>query len=102
MIMRRLEVGDIVATSYGTGPYRIVEIERGCTCPDPMEEMEVDDPPDSPPHIHIVGICIDGHLKGKKGWLNGYDEKSGRNVWRPDDQLVLVDALCGPVQTTMF
>lgn len=62
----RLEIGDIVKTSYGTGPYVIEGIRRDCTCPKPLDEINMDDPPASPPHI---GLILKGHY-----YLNGYDE----------------------------
>lgn len=101
MTMRRLEIGDVVATNYGTGAYRIVEIERGCTCPDYLDEIEMDDPPGSLPHLHIVAIYLAGPRKGRQAYLNGYEEGTGKNVWRPEDRLMLVEGH-GPVQTTMF
>ena len=52
--MPRLEVGMLIETNY-SGPYRIVEIERDCTCPLYLDELEMDDDaPPQPPHIHLV------------------------------------------------
>lgn len=58
----RLEVGMIIKTNYGTGPYRILDIERGCTCP-----LYLDDKP-TPEHIHLTLTDPDG--KGRS-WI-GY------------------------------
>lgn len=88
----RLEVGDRVKTSYGTGPYVICEILRNCTCPAPLDEINMEDPPDSPAHIHLI-------LKGRY-YLGGYEEETLRSVWS-DDYLIYCEQQ-GPVQTTFL
>lgn len=86
-----IEIGDIVRTSYGTGPYRVVEIVRDCCCPAYLDTLNYRNPPASPPHFHLTLVKADCPIgkepqtPGGKGfyWLNGYAEKGGRyvNVW---------------------
>lgn len=94
-----IEVGDIVRTSYGTGPYRVVDVMRDCTCPAPLDVMNMRKPPASPPHFHLTlvkGDCPIGK-EPRRGetmagyyWLNGYAEKNGRylSVWQGDELTV--------------
>jgi len=73
-----LQVGDIVRTSYGSGPYRIIHITRNCRCPDYLDLIDGSDKP-SKPHMHLV--CVDSdepirvrYSERKLYWLNGYRE----------------------------
>jgi len=98
-----LQVGDIVRTSYGTGPYRIIAITRNCRCPDYLDLIDGSDKP-SKPHIHLVCVDSDEPVKDhypykKLRWLNGYREYpdgsirciclSTSQVERPQDYLVV-------------
>ena len=96
----RIEIGDIIRTgTYGKDSYRVVSIERGCTCPSYLDEIELDDPPASPPHMHIVGVVVtQNHSFGRTGYLNGYDEETLKNVWY-DDELV-IEKRAKPIQST--
>ena len=102
---RHLEVGDVVETNYGTGPYAILQIIRGCTCPEYLAKLEFgDEAPLSPPHLHLVVRGLTDHHKGKRFYLNGYDEDTLRSVWG-DDRLILredLQHLVGPVQRTLW
>lgn len=114
----KIEIGDIVRTSYGTGPYRVVEIERDCTCPSYFEELEYMGRPGakpSPPHIHLTLVNADVPIgsepkqPGAKGfyWLNGYAWEGGRwlCVWRgwqgKRDELIIEGNAAG-VQLQLF
>jgi hypothetical protein len=66
----------LIRTNY-SGPYRIKEIERGCTCPLYRDEIEMDDPPPQPEHIHLV--LTDPEGKGKY-YLNHYIESELRSL----------------------
>ena len=95
----RLEVGDIVKTNYGTGPYDISHILRDCTCPKYLDSIEMENPPASKPHIHLT--CRDPENPRRLYWLNGYDERTLKSVWSPDDCLIY----CGQnksVQLSLF
>lgn len=80
-----VEVGDIVWTSYGTGPYVVREIERDCTCYGLFDNVKTE------PHMHLV--CT---LPGHRGdfYLNGYTEELSC-VWS-DDTI----RNCGPAAGT--
>ena len=97
--------GDIVITSYGTGPYVVLEIHGGCRCPDYHTQLDCDGTPcaheraceeacpltrDDPPHLHLV--CVE-EATWRRGtwrqtdlrWLNGYAERRPghlRCIWR--------------------
>jgi len=92
-----LQVGDIVRTSYGTGPYRIVEIIRDCRCPDYLDVIDGNEKP-SELHCHLVCVHADEPVKDrypankKLYWLNGYREYPDgtmRCVWMPKDYLIV-------------
>jgi hypothetical protein len=53
---------------------------RGCTCPEYLDELEMDDDaPRTPPHIHMT--CIKpGGPKRNKFYLGGYDEETLESV----------------------
>ena len=86
-----LRIGEIVRTSYDTGPYRIVGLSEPCTCPHYLHQIEGDDTP-SETHYHLT--CVD--LNGREAWLGGY-RADGTNVWS-DDQLIFdgIEAGCTP------
>lgn len=58
-IYKKLEPGMLIKTNY-SGPYRIVDIERGCTCPFYLDELNMEDPPAQPPHLHLTLSRPDG------------------------------------------
>ncbi len=68
----RLEIGMLIKTNYSDGPYRIIDIERGCTCPSYLDEIEMDDPPPQPPHLHLV--CTKANGPGKAYFNNIVEE----------------------------
>jgi len=72
----RLEIGDIVKTSYGTGPYVIKSIFRNCTGPAPLDEINLDNPPES---LHHINLTLEGGF-----YLNGYKETTLKSVWNND------------------
>ena len=83
----KFEVGDIVITSYNTGPYVIDSILRGCECSSYLDTINLDDPPKSKKHIHIIcHVQGEKKRKGRESYLNGYDER-GFSVWS-DDYLI--------------
>lgn len=99
----RLEVGDIIGTNYDTGPYQIIDIERGCTCQEYVRSLDGDETP-STPHMHLTVKGLIDHHAGKTYWLNGYDENTLQNVWRPSDRIFSAEYRGRklPVQMTMF
>jgi len=76
----RLRVGMYVRTNYNTGPYEVLEITRGCTCPQYLDTIEMADPPPSKPHIHLV-CCKPGESRRSEYYLAGYDEETLESVW---------------------
>lgn len=105
-----IEIGDIVRTSYGTGPYRVVEVycpDGGCVCPAPLDEINMRKPPASEPHFHVTlvkaSFPIDRNPRESECyWLNGYTERGGRyiSVWSKDE--IFVDGKTPGVQLRLF
>lgn len=86
-IGKRLKVGDVVATSYGTGPYRITAITRDCRCVTAQDEY--DGITELPPHIHLTCREVTARPHTQKGhyfYLGFYDETTLQSV-RSDDRL---------------
>lgn len=77
-----LSRGNIVRTSYGTGPYKIDTISGPCSC----AEFTRDTPSD--PHYHATCKSID---EGQAGTyhLGGY-RLDGTSTWTDEQSLVLV------------
>ncbi len=69
----RLEPGMLIKTNY-SGPYRIVSIIRGCTCPLYMDDINREGAPEQPPHIHLT--CCAPDNPRDRYWLNWYDEET--------------------------
>lgn len=73
-----LEVGDIVKTNYDTGPYRIEDIHRGCTCPNYVGQLNSRRKlPPAPEHIHLT-LTKPDERRGGHYFLNRYLEEKGR------------------------
>lgn len=84
--MSRYHEGMIVRTSYGTGPYRVVDIIRDCQCPSFTDAVSLlAEAPPSSPHVHL--ICRKVGERTGFYYLNGYDENL-RSVWS-DDYLIV-------------
>lgn len=83
-----LAVGDIIQTKYESGPYRVVDIRRGCTCPNYVAQLNSRTKlPPAPAHLHVTCVPPDAPEERKDYyWLNCYlEEKSRiRNVDSPD------------------
>lgn len=79
-----LQVGDVVVTNYGTGPFLVTEIHGPCACPEYLRHINGDDTP-SEPHFHLV--CSRDNGTGT-AWLNGY-RLDGSCVWS-DDRLTVI------------
>ncbi len=96
----KLREGMYVRTNYNTGPYQIIYIMRDCTCPKYLDEIDMDKPPLSKPHIHLTLIKPGGPLRGKF-FLNGYDEETLISVW-DSDRLYVVSPRKVFTQLTLF
>lgn len=84
--MSRIYKGIVVRTSYNTGPYRVVDYTKDCTCPSFMDEITLlDKAPDSKPHYHL--LCRKVGEKRGFFYLNGYDENLN-SVWNSDRLIV--------------
>lgn len=72
-------IGDIVKTSYDTGPYEIVKISGPCRCAPfgwVINHMSEEDPEDWEEHWHLectwAGPRAPGHAYTEHYYLNGY------------------------------
>lgn len=94
--IRRLECGMIIRTNYGTEPYRITEVTRGCTCPQYGSDVRIK------PHVHLVlewaGPRI-GHAEYGPYYLGWYDEDTLRSITHPKDAIEILETR-EPVQGT--
>jgi len=50
-------VGDIVKTSYDSGPYKIVKISGPCTCPSFHDSINMRNPPAREAHYHFTCVA---------------------------------------------
>lgn len=83
----RIQEGMVVRTSYGTGPYRILDVEQHCTCPSFSDAITLlDKAPASRPHAHCTCRKV-GETFGFY-YLNGYDENL-INVWDENSRLIV-------------
>ncbi|MFA5376717.1 MAG: hypothetical protein WC455_13295 [Dehalococcoidia bacterium] len=102
-MVNRLEVGMVVKTNYGTGPYQIVDIIRKCDCPHPVEE--INNPSGarrSKRHIHLTCRHTNNPNKRDYSYLNGFDEKTLKSVWNKDRLIICDDIMPSePIQTSM-
>lgn len=76
--------GDIVRTSYNTGPYVIKRIFGPCTCESylgSLERLVKRVPRESEAHFHLTCAPVGGY-RGEC-YLNGY-RPDGTNVWSSD------------------
>lgn len=80
----RLREGMYVRTNYNTGPYQIINILRDCTCPKYLDEIDMDNPPASRPHIHMTVRKPGDSPRRNPYYLNGYDEETLHSVWSKD------------------
>lgn len=99
----RLEIGDIIKTSYGTGPYRVKKVARGCTCESAgvlyrAKGFDASLVAFPKPHLHLV--CSKAGTK-LKSHLNFYCEETLKNIFRPDDFLIILEN-DQPVQRSFF
>jgi hypothetical protein len=77
--MVKLEPGMLVKTSYGEQIFRIKEVHRNCTCPRYVDTINMEDPPDRPPHVHLV--CSDEEPKSRTpSFLGDYDEETLKDI----------------------
>ena len=102
----RIRPGMMASTSYGTGPYLIQKVVRGCVCGGSRAVVSGDHSP-TDPHIHLVCLDLSG---GTTRYLNGYCEHTLTNVWDKRSRLV-IDGVepesaplepCNPGQGVLF
>jgi hypothetical protein len=84
--------GDVLRTSYGTGPFYIMHVIRDCTCVEFVESINGGNTP-SKPHVHLTGRQLDN--KHGDFYLGGYDEETLQSVWDDEDHLIRCDELRG-------
>ncbi|MFC3331667.1 hypothetical protein GGR41_000516 [Paenalcaligenes hominis] len=87
-------VGNIVSTSYSTGPYVITRITGPHTTPSFLDEISGNNVP-SEPHYNVTCQLVDQPKRGDH-YLNGY-RLDGTNVWS-GDCLVLQGAAAGQIE----
>jgi hypothetical protein len=76
---RRVFLGKIVHTNYGTGPYMVTNVSEPCDCGEYLESLENSEAK-SEPHVHLIcrapGDKQDSHLGGYR--------LDGTSVWNAD------------------
>lgn len=96
----------LIKTNYSE-PYRITGLIRGCTCPFYIDEINMDDPPPTSPHIHLTLTRPDG---SGRFWLGHFDEETllsldksycGGKTELGYDRIIILDQDM-PVQMTLF
>ena len=104
---KRLEPGMLIKTNYSSEPYRIVEVERGCTCPFYLDEIDLDEPPAQPEHIHLTLTRPDGT---GRFWMGHYVEETLLSLDKtycglkdkPDHDRIIILEQDKPIQKTLF
>ena len=99
-----LAVGDIIKTNYNTGPYRVIDIQRGCMCQSYLDDLNSGgrELPPAPEHLHLTLVKPDeGERKNNHYWLNRYLEEKGRiRSVDTDDEIFVVGKAKG--QMSLF
>lgn len=99
--MSRYRVGMRVRTSYNSGPYVIIQVFEGCTCPSFVDSLNLGDKaPKSRPHVHLICKRLDPRYGKGDYFLNGYDENL-KSVWN-DDYLIDLDELVPSILTLLL
>lgn len=96
----------LIKTNY-SGPYRVLAITRGCTCPSYLDKINKDNPPDQPPHLHLTVTRPDG---SGRFWLNDFVEETLLSLQKtycggksePDIDRIIILESDAPVQGTLF
>lgn len=104
----KLEPGMLIKTSYGEQHYRIKEVSRGCTCPNYVDTINMKNPPDREPHIHIVCSDLNEHSRSEY-YLNCYNEETLHSLDKScyldeefyDDYIIILEQ-DKPIQLTLF
>lgn len=86
-----LKIGAVVATSYGSGPYRVIRMIEDCTCASVHEPLSSV----SEPHSHLTCVPLDRRrpTKADHCWLNGY-RPDGTSVWSSDQIYIGKNSVC--------
>ena len=103
----KIAPGMIIKTNYNREPYLVVGVRSGCTCPFYIDEISMDDPPPTAPHMHIDCTGVDG--KGRYS-LSHFDERTLRSLDKtycglkdkPDHDWIEIVGQAGPVQMRLF
>jgi len=84
-----INVGDIVKTSYDTGPYRVLSVSGPWTHPSFHDEVIrglYDKAPPSKPHYSMVVVPVDITVGQERQtdhcYLNGYEPTDAPDIWR--------------------
>ena len=106
----RLEPGMLIRTNYSHEAYRIVRIERGCTCPSYRASLEEKEPAPRAPHINIHCADPEDPSMRVRYYLNGWDETTltsldrtycGYKIELAHDTITILPA-DKPIQQTLF
>ncbi len=100
--------GDIVRTSYGTGPYKVLSISGPHTHPCYLAWINMRNPPPSRPHYDLtvvpVRAPVDHDRASNYCYLNGYaptdDPQRWRSVWNEDE--LYLEAHAARAQLELF
>lgn len=97
--MKRIEIGQHLETNYGTGPYMVTDIKRGCTCGAPLDWG--DENAKTAPHLHMALKGVgEGNKSGGEYTLGWYDEETLKSVIHSEDSLTLLENTT-LIQTTL-
>ena len=96
-------IGEIVRTSYRTGPMRIVQAQGPCTDPSYLDQINGMGKPLAPsePHFNLVCEFVFA-APGRKpavGYLNGY-RLDGTSVWC--DDFLIFESVAAGVNLQLF
>jgi hypothetical protein len=97
MNVGELQLGRILSTSYGSGPYILQHIYGPCTCTEYVASLSGSTKP-SEAHYHLT-VHEANPRPGKRdirGWLAGYRD-DGTSVWC-DDRLIFGELAPGTQQ----
>ena len=82
-----IKIGDIIRTSYGTGPYEVIDVKGPFTTPNFLDSLNLrEKAPMSPPHFSYTCKRVGSKKRGEY-YLNSYDGVTHKNVWR-DDRII--------------
>lgn len=98
-----IQIGDIVRTSYGTGPYEICSVSGPFTSPSYLQSLNLGEKaPASPPHFsYTCRLAHDTKKRKADYYLNGYDGVTHCSVFNNDRLFVEREEILLTIVTLM-